>query len=494
MKGGFFMNFVYRAFLYVIRKRTKTLILFCVLTVIATLSLSGIAIKSATETAQLNVRQALGGVFTLNQNTSDASKWVNKEVAGFGTQSYYGGAPLTDELGKYIMENIQGIRGFNATYLNYVVPRNSAGEILSLLESESDGSGMDALMSGYGDFNATVSTYASTNTAFDSLFAGGYLKLVDGYHVTGADQNVVVMSKALAELNGLAIGDLIDLQMSEFKASAMGINAAETKKTVKIIGLFESTAKSTTSLSNWSMDNALYTTMDVVRHARPDMADEGYEHIHFYVNDPGELEKIIEEIKALSTIDPTDFVINVDSSDADAVMEPLANMNQLITMLIILVLVVGVVILYLILTSRIKERMHETGVLLALGISKVKIVGQYCVEVTLIAIIAFSLSIFSSNFVAQTIGNQLLDYTLTDATNQDTNEIQNYDGNYVLDSDTMAPQFEHNSELTKIKVSISTSTMLLLYCVGFIIVVISVTFAALPMLRLKPKEILAKMS
>ena len=56
-------------------------------------------------------------------------------------------------------------------------------------------------------------------------------------------------------------------------------------------------------------------------------------------NDPGQLDKIVSDIKALPEVDPTNFVVNVDSSGADSVMEPLTNMNRLITILIVLILV-----------------------------------------------------------------------------------------------------------------------------------------------------------
>jgi len=495
MKGGFFMSFIHRAFLYVIRKRTKTLILFLILLVISTLVLSGISIRDATETAQLNVRQALGGVFTLDQNTGDPSKWVNTEVEGFGTRSYYGGVPLTVDLADYIMENVSSIKGYDATYINYVVPKNEDGDSLELLESEDGESGMDALLSGFGDFNSSVSAYASTNTNFNSYFAGGYIELVEGRHLVPGDTNVAIISKELADINGLSIGDTLVLQMSEYKASMMGYDAENTKIEVEIIGLFQATAKSVTSLSNWSMDNALYTTLDVVRHARPDMGDESYEHINFYVNDPGQLDNTISTIKALPDIDPTDFVINVDSSDVDSVMEPLTNMDRLIGILIVLILVVGAVILYLILANRIKERIHESGILLSLGVSKAKIIGQYLIEVALVAILAFGLSVFSSGVVAQTVGNQLLDYTLSDSvSNNSPNEIEDYDGMSIVGSDDFAPQFEGKNDLTQIQVSISATAIILLCVAGFAVICISVVLAALPILRLKPKEILSKMS
>ena len=489
------MSFIHRAILYVTRKRAKTLILFLILLVIATLVLSGIAIKDATKTAQLNVRQGLGGVFTLDQNTGDASKWVNKNVGGFGTQSYYGGEPLSTDLADYIMENVEGIKGYNATYTNYVVPKNEAGNILELIESEDGKNGLNGLLSGYGDFNSTVSTYASTNTDYDSYFAGGYLELVDGRHLKPEDQDVAIINKELAELNGLSVGDTLTLQMSEFKASMMGVNVENTKIDVEIIGLFQATAKSTTSLSNWSMDNSLFTTMDVVKHARPDMGAESYEHIHFYANDPGQLERITLDIQNLPDIDPTDFVVNVDSSDVDSIMEPLTNMDKLITILIVLIIAVGTVVLYLVLASRMKERIYESGILLSLGVEKFKIVGQYLVEIVIVAIFAFVISVFSSGLVAQTVGNELLDYTLSDVKMPDNNnEINDYDGMQIVGTDDFAPEFEGQNDLTQINVAVNPTAVTMLCAIGFMVICLSVILATLPILRLKPKEILSKMS
>lgn len=491
------MSYLHRAVLYVTRKKTKSLLLLLILLVIATLTLSGVAIRGATETAQLNVRQALGGIFTLQQNTSDPSKWVSNDVGQYGSTSYYGGTPLTVELAEYIQNNVSGIIGCNATYTNYTVPVNADGEILELIESEDDGSGIGSLLAGYGDFNSTVSTYASTNTAYDSYFYGGYLELVEGRHFTTEDQNVAIISKELAELNGLTVGDQITVRMSSFKASMMGYDVDDTCVTVEIVGLFQSTAKSTTSLSNWSMDNSIFTTLDVVRTARPDMGDESYEKISFYVADPGEIDKIVKEVQNLPDLDPSDFIVSVDSSDVDAVMEPLTNMNRLISILIVLVLVVGAVILYLVLSTRIKERVHESGVLLSLGLSKWNITAQYLAEILLIAVFAFALSVFSSGFVAQTVGNQLLDYTMSDSGQTDSaasGAVTDLDGVYIGTSDSFAPQFESSNSLTQIEVSIAPSTIAAMYVVGFFIICAAVLIAALPVLKMKPREIVSKMS
>lgn len=491
------MSYFHRAILYVTRKKTKSLLLFLILLVIATLALSGMSIRRAAKTAQLNVRQALGGTFTLQQNTSDPDKWVSKDVGSYGSSSYYGGAPLTEELAGYIQEHVKGISGCNATYTNYTVPVNEKGDILKLVETGDGESGMDSLMAEYGDFNSTVPTFASTNTAYDSYFHGGYLELAKGHHFTAKDQNVAIISEDLAAKNDLEVGDKITLRMSSFKGSAMGYDAEKTSVAVEIVGLFRATSKSTAALSNWSMDNSVFTTMDVVRAARPDMGDESYEKISFYVDDPGKIDNIVKEVQALPKLDPSDFVVNIDSSNADAVMEPLTNMDRLISVLIILTLAVGAVILYLVLSARIRERIHESGILLSLGLSKWNIMAQYLTEILLIAVLAFSLSVFTSGLAAQTVGSQLLDYTVSNSTQTELEgheEQTSGDGMFIANTDDFAPQFEGSDVLTQIEVSISPASAAAMYGVGFAIICLAVLFAALPVLKMKPGEIASRMS
>ncbi len=487
------MSFIHRAFLYVTRKRAKSLLLFLLLLVVGTLVLSGTAIQAATATAQLNVRQALGGVFTLQQNTSDPGKWVSTDVGSYGASSYYGGAPLTEALADYIQSHVSGIRGYNATYTSYVVPTGSDGKILNLVESGS-GSGLDSLLTGYGDFNSTVSTYASTNTAYDSFFAGGYLELTEGRHFTAKEPRVAIVSQALADLNHLKPGDRLTLRMSEFKASMLGYDAAKTCVEVEIVGLFQATAKSTASLSNWSMDNAIYTTLDAVRTARPDMGAESYERIQFYANDPGSLERIVKEVQALPELDPTDFTVSVDSSNVDAVTEPLANINRLVSILTLLVLAVGAAVLYLVLSTRIRERVHESGVLLSLGFSKWNITAQYLAEILMIAALALSLCVFTSGFAARAVGSQLLAYTAGQEEPVSDRPNNSKDGITLANSGDYGPKFESRSAMTEIVVSIRPGAIAGLYGIGVLIICAAVLMAALPVLRMRPREILSKMS
>ena len=370
------------------------------------------------------------------------------------------------------------------------MPVDASGETLTLLDTESSESGLDSLLAGYGDFSSSVATYASTDTRFDSYFAGGYLELVAGRHLTEADTNGALLSQDLAQANGLTLGDTITLRMSNHKASMLGYDPDDTCVEVEIVGLFQSTSKSTAAFSNWSMDNSIFTTLEVVKTARPDMGAESYEKITFYVEDPGQLESITAQVEALPELSDGDFLVTADNSSVEAVTAPLQNMNRLVSLLILLAVVVGGIVLYLVLASRVRERMGESGILLSLGFSKGNILAQHLTEALLLAAIAFSLSVPVSGLVAEAAGNQLLDSTLA-APSVSQAPAASGDGVSLAQSDQYTPQFETQTGLTEIVVTVSPAAIACLFGVGAAILCVAVSLAALPILHRKPREIAA---
>ncbi|MFR9169724.1 MAG: hypothetical protein ACLVKI_13830 [Gordonibacter urolithinfaciens] len=76
------------------------------------MALSRLAIKQAAQTAQLNVREALGGSFALKQNTDDSSKWDTVKQGTSGSKGYFRGEPITKELADRIMGSVDGIIGY----------------------------------------------------------------------------------------------------------------------------------------------------------------------------------------------------------------------------------------------------------------------------------------------------------------------------------------------------------------------------------------------
>lgn len=483
------MSLFHRALLCVTRRRAKSMILFLILAVLFTLALTGLALQDASQTAQLNVRQALGGSFVLTQNTDNPDKWENRQVE-MGIQTVYTGQPITTELADTIRNSISGIRGYNASLRDIVVLKNAEGKKLTLVEDEGEEDAvMNSLLAGYGDFNETVGAYASTDTRYDTYFAEGYLKLSAGSPITEADAGKILISRALAEANGLQVGDSNLLCEPEYTLKRSGEQRQAASVSVEIAGLFETSGDSTEMFSNCSMKNSIFTTLADLHQARPTNAEESYESIRFYARDPADMEDMINAMKALPLMEDGDFTVSADTASVDAVMEPLKNMEHLVTALILLILCVGAAVLYLVLSGRIRERSHETGVFLALRVSRWKIFLQYLCEMLLIAFVAFGVSVLVSGFAARTVGSRIINTSFMDAGEQteDTGLVSE-NGVAAISGEDMNPTFTEASPLTEITVTVKPSQILLLAFSGFLVLLCAITLASFPVMRLEERN------
>ena len=63
-----------------------------------------------------------------------------------------------------------------------------------------------------------------------------------------------------------------------------------------------------------------------------------------------------------------------------------------------------------------------------------------------------------------------------------------------MDSSDFAPEFEGSNPLTKIEVEVEPVMVAGMFGVGLLIICAAVMLAAAPVLRMKPREILSKMS
>ena len=150
-------------------------------------------------------------------------------------------------------------------------------------------------------------------------------------------------------------------------------------------------------------------------------AIQGFNELTVSVDDPQNMEEIISTEKKIASVDWKGFSFLIDNEDYENAASSLEQLSELVSIILIVALIVSIAILSLILTMWARTRIHETGVLLSVGISKMSILGQYIAEVLLIAVLAFSLSYFSANAIAGQMGNIL-------QSGQVVSEVQQEDG------------------------------------------------------------------
>ena len=284
---------------------------------------------------------------------------------------------------------------------------------------------------------------------------------------------------------------------------------------VKVIGMYE-ILKPDSPLKNIvtydKIENQIFIDFNTFQKLMNDLP-VGFMTAVFDVDDPAQLDDIISDVKSISSIDWRAYAVTADNSAYLEAAAPLEKLQTLVSLIILVIALVSAVILALILTMWGRTRIHETGVFLSLGIRKTKIIGQYLLEVLMIAVIAFSLSYFTSNAVANQLANGLLQQHASAKEvqpNQDIQaEIKSGHGDDIViavkDNNTVpsgqeasqgieSSDIETSSDVKEISVTVSLFNMLQLYLIGFAIITLSVVVSSGAVMRLKPREILSKMS
>ena len=400
------MNVLKRAFLYDTRKRGKSLTLFLLFTLITIFVTISFSVLSATQAAATNLRETVGASFTLRGNPMEFSA----DETDFAIQF----APISQQDIDLIADSTE-IKACNA---QQSATTTASGFIFP--------SGMPS---------GAIS--ANTSSAWNRNFTSGIVTLAEGRHITQDDQRVALVSRELAEENELDIGSELSLDPAAV---------------VKIIGIYESDPSMEFDNDTIFTDHSTYWVLT-------ESAAGTYSgRVDFFVTDPARLETVMEQIKRDVPLRWEDYTLQADTAEYDAIAYQLLTIGRLTTLLIVSAMIVSIVVLFLILAMRIRGRVHEVGVLLAVGVTKGHIIAQFFVETTTILLLAFLFSCPVSYFAVVQIGTFLRDM------------------------------------VGAVNVDLPAWKLLLQYGIETFVVFAGVMMAAYPIFHLHPKEILSKMS
>lgn len=406
------MNVGNRAALYLLRKKGKCLSLLLLLVLISSFVMTGFTILTGTQAAAKTLRETVGASFGVRGGIQGGE--IGDTDTGYQLET----APLPDELVERILQ-VEGIKAYNtATSLpgssaDFFFPSGApAGQLL-----------------------------ANSSSEWNRDFVSGLYILSEGSHIAPEDSSVAIVSRRLAQENGLHLGDTVTLTCD-------GVSAA-----VQLIGLYD-------------IDEAQEPSEDTLfidHHTAAQLAADGrsrqwYDNAVFYVTDPAELPGIVEQVKAADGFEPELYALSAQTSEYDNVSAKLATVVKLTALLIAAAALVSAIILILTLTMRIRNRMHEAGILLSVGVPKHEIVGQFLLEAVTLALIAFVFSYPIGSLAAGWVGTNLL------------------------------------GGLSGVTLSLSAGRVAVQYALELAAVIATVLIASLSVIRLKPKDILSKMS
>ncbi len=479
------MGMFKRAVLSVTRRRGKTLLLFAFLLVMATFVLTGLSIWRASEIAQRDLRQRLGGKFAI-QVDWDSSPYVVNEVIMENVVDEETGKQSTAYLiystVQLLPEDIAAIKAIPG--VKYCSARQ---EHLAPVEELSLFPGTIAVEE---KLRRQTKVYGVCGTEEDELFTSGVLTLTEGRHISGGDIHTAVISRDLAERNELNIGDYITAH--SYCQADDSYTGQEIR--IQIVGLFtpEEIEQFHETIPTYDkIQNRVFVDLqtandlagDAHRHGR------GFDVLQITVDDPQDMDRIIDAVRRLPDMDWAAFTIDTDSSAYESAAAPLAALSTLVVILLAVIIAVSVTVLALLLTLWTKTRIHEIGVLLSVGIRKSSVIGQHLVEVLLIAALAFGLSYFTSSAMAGQVGDRLVKGYMQ-AEEETGENVAAAAVDFGADALSTAPLPAEKG----IQVSVALDSFALLCLIGAAIISAAVSVSSVTVMRLKPREILSKMS
>lgn len=349
-----------RAWLYVCRERKRSirLILLCLVLTVFMLLCSWVQASMAQNAETL--RKAIGASFRIEDDAD--------------------GMLINDNL----IAEIEGVRNI----------RRASGENLQLLYSESILPLPGMLAGGDDEGQFMMSYYSGHYSEMEQHFRTGELELIEGRHITPEDSWSAVISRALAEQNGLSVGDRFEAGYSP-ETRAEDPSLPEEPFSFTIVGIFDSTGQQTqlNQAEPSMLQNAVF--IDAAAGHAIDSGDptrSRYRYgVIFMVDDPRDLEQTVAA--AQSNLDMQHFRCVVDDTEYRQSVQPLERMETTMKLLTVVLVGIGTIILALVLLLWIRQRTKEIGIYLSIGLSKQNILLQLLTESVVSSVIGGSIAI-----------------------------------------------------------------------------------------------------
>ncbi|MGJ8729113.1 ABC transporter permease [Listeria aquatica] len=516
------MNFIKRAYWSLKARIGRSILLFIIFTIVSVLVLSGFTIQSAANKASELARKELGGTVTLSYDREKQMEQAEQNSENSSSNSSERKAPsfnttpvktsAAESLAKLNHVTSYNLYSSTQALAEDFDPVKSSGD--SSQEESSDSANNAGEEGRLGGGNSTenrpqmiqadLSVSGVLDSASSTDFSEKSAKLTSGRALTKADENkkVVLVEKTLASQNKWKIGDSIKIQSSDEKTSV----------TLKIVGIYKSSDSSSSNngmANNFSFlnpYNKIYVPYTIANTLKGAKYEGTVDSAVYTMDDAANITAFQKEAKKMNTIDWDEFKLDANDSLYKQMIGPIENVASFSKNVVYIVSIAGVLMLALLVMMQIRERKYEMGVLLSIGEKKTKLLGQFFVEIFIVAMISFIVAGLASPFVAQVAGNQLLNQE-----NSQTAETNSTSGNSTGQSGqdhrgngpsgggpfgSVSSSFENltknQEEIKKLDIQVTPAEIGKMAGIGFLIAFISVVIPGTSILRMNPKTILTK--
>ena len=451
------MNILQNAWAYVSRKKFKTLIIFFILFSMATVALSSLAVKHATDTAAKETFKSINSSFSMQ-----IDRRHNQGTAR-------GGGNLK---GKDI-QAIEGIEGVQKAVKRMEV-------VADLVDQElipAKGVRLDATRQ--QRFGKAAQVTGINDSSMDERFAAQTFTLTEGRHIKDDDTNVALVHEDFAKKNNLKVGDKFKLKSNIYDAD--NEKQANNQTEVTIVGLFGGKNKGGVTAPQELYENTILTDLktSALMYGYTD-ADAIYLDATFLVGGQYDIDKVMEQAKKLG-IDWKAYTLIKSSQNYPTLQKSINLVYGLTDKLFLGSLIFSAIILVLVLFLWTNSRRREIGVRLALGMTNKTIIAQMLCEVGMVSIASFIAAILAGGPVSEWVGKLILGQVNSSIGTQLANEAKsaNLGGGAAVDG--------FNKTLS---VTVSNMDKATVVGLGLVVVVIAVLLGSAFILQKSPKSLL----
>ena len=348
------MHFYQRAFRYISRKKSKSLLLFLCLFIISTMVLCGTMVLQTAQATSRSMWEKTG------------TKIVLKDQRGENK--------IRTELCSQILE-LPNVSKINRIASHTAYPGNFTPMIV-----KDDAS----------DLNSSITLQAYDNTEIDGSFAEEKYRLLDGSPII-ENQSGILVNSLLAELNGFQIGDQLTF-VTENGNSASG----------EITGIFFSgmeRRQDESIVSAYRIENQIFVDQTLFETL---YGEEGYSSISVYTDDPENLNSLQQQVETFMTGE--DIEITTSDSLYQQMQAPLEQVIRISSLMLVLIIITAVIVISLLLCMWMRTRTKEIAVLISLGISKGNLFLQAMTE----SFALFVLSVIGAASISSLFAGQLM--------------------------------------------------------------------------------------
>lgn len=373
-----------RAWLYIRRKKDKSIVLFAIMWACITCGLVAATFWNSSETTVTRLKEKLSGYFTVVPN---------RDVEG-ATRKF------TDEFCETIMadDNILTYNGMDVYYM--AVPE------LMLTPGKFTGEGNEELAHG-------ACFIASTDTRYNEKFYLNEMELIEGEHIHEDDEGMALISEQLAKDNGLKLGDTFDSVVTDYYA---GVEESLGKSfTYRVKGIYhiKDSKDYSSGAESGIPENTIFTDVQTDRSVLSELGGMRVNWfrygVNFYIKDSADFENTVKRIEKEYALDTEDFQIERNNGKYRDSAEPLEKIIHMTKIFIFGMVVLGVSVLGVILFMWMKERRYEVGIYLAAGLEKKDILMQLLTESLVLYCVAFVISVISTGIVVEELQYLMLE-------------------------------------------------------------------------------------